>query len=229
MSSQPSPSTRLSSQVNPNLAAQAASGATENELHKEQMQALKQEQDAKVRSKLTERGIVIVNTGDGKGKSTAGFGLAMRAAGSGQRVAIIQFIKGTWKTGEGEALKRFPEITHVVSGDGFTWNTQDREKDIASARRGWQQAVEMIEASRGPEPKYNLIVLDELNIALHYEYLPVEEVVAVLRNKPTELSICLTGRGAKPEIIEVADTVTEMRSVKHAFDTGIQARRGIEF
>jgi cob(I)alamin adenosyltransferase len=200
-----------------------------NAAHKQQMQALKQEQDAKVRAKNVDRGVVIVNTGDGKGKSTAAFGLALRAAGSGLRVGLIQFIKGTWKTGEAEALKRFPEITHIVSGEGFTWNTQDREKDIAAARRGWQLACEMIEASRGPEPKYDLVILDELNIALGYGYLPVEEVVKVIGHKPQELSLAITGRGAPAELIAAADTVTEMRSIKHAFDVGIQARRGIEF
>lgn len=197
--------------------------------HKAKMQELQKEQNAKVRSKLVDRGVLIVNTGDGKGKSTAGFGLAIRAAGCGHRVGLIQFIKGTWKTGEGEALKRFPEITHVVSGDGFTWNTQDREKDVASARRGWDRAVAMIEASRGESPEYQLIILDELNIALQYDYLPLAEVVEVLSNKPQELSICVTGRGAKPELIAIADTVTEMKPIKHAFDAGIQARRGIEY
>lgn len=197
--------------------------------HKERMEALRKEQAAKVKSKTEDRGIVLVNTGDGKGKSTAGFGLAMRAAGCGQRVGVIQFIKGTWKTGEAEALKRFPEIRHVVSGEGFTWNTQDREKDIAAVRRGWNVALEMIEASRGDNPEYSLIVLDELNIALSYGYLPVSEVLEVIANKPRELSICITGRGAPQELIDAADTVTEMKPIKHAFDAGITARRGIEF
>lgn len=197
--------------------------------HKEKMEALRQEQAAKVKSKTEDRGIVLVNTGDGKGKSTAGFGLAMRAAGCGQKVGIVQFIKGTWKTGEAEALKRFPEIRHVVSGEGFTWNTQDKSKDIAAVRRGWDIALEMIEASRGEKPEYDLIVLDELNIALSYGYLPVSDVLETLRNKPRELSICITGRGAPQELIDAADTVTEMKPIKHAFDAGIRARRGIEF
>jgi cob(I)alamin adenosyltransferase len=199
------------------------------ETHKEKMEALRQEQAAKVRSKTEERGIVLVNTGDGKGKSTAGFGLAIRAAGCGQKVGLVQFIKGTWKTGEAEALKRFPEIRHVVSGEGFTWNTQDKAKDIEAARRGWNIAVEMIEASRGDNPEYSLVILDELNIALSYGYLPVDEVVQAIVNKPRELSICITGRGAPPELINVADTVTEMKPIKHAFDAGILARRGIEY
>lgn len=197
--------------------------------HKQRMQELKQEQSRKVREANIDRGIILVNTGDGKGKSTAAFGTAMRAAGCGQKVGIVQFIKGTWKTGEAEAFKRFEEITHVVSGEGFTWNTQDKEKDIAAARRGWEAAVEMIEASRGESPAYDLVILDELNIALGFDYIPIEEVVTALRNKPTELSIFVTGRGAKPELLEVADTVTEMRPIKHAFEAGIRARRGIEF
>lgn len=201
----------------------------EAQAHKEKMQALKEEQARKVADKTIDRGVIIVNTGDGKGKSTAGFGLAIRAAGSGQRVGVVQFIKGTWKTGEAEAFKRFPEIDHVVSGKGFTWNTQDKTKDIEAAREGWKIACEMIEQSRGDAPKYQLIVLDELNIVLSYDYLPTDEVVEVLRNKPEQLSIAVTGRGARPELIELADTVTEMKAVKHAFDAGIRARRGIEF
>jgi cob(I)alamin adenosyltransferase len=193
------------------------------------MKDVKKAQDAEVRSKEVSRGIVLVHTGDGKGKSTAAFGLAIRAAGHGQRVGLVQFIKGTWKTGETLSFERFPEIDHVVSGDGFTWNTQDRDKDIASVRRGWDAALRMIEDSRGTDPKYDLVILDELNIAIGMDYLPVAEVVEVLANKPEELSICVTGRGAKDELIEVADTVSEMRPVKHAFEGGIKARRGVEF
>ncbi|MEM8609196.1 MAG: cob(I)yrinic acid a,c-diamide adenosyltransferase [Myxococcota bacterium] len=201
----------------------------DNEAHREKMRAIKAAQDAEVRSKEISRGIVLVHTGDGKGKSTAAFGLAIRSAGQGQRVGIVQFIKGTWKTGEKKSIEGFPEIDHVISGDGFIWNTQGREKDIASVRRGWDVAVDMIEQSRGDDPKYDLVVLDELNIALGMDYLPVEEVVEALKNKPTELSICVTGRGAKDELIEVADTVSKMRLVKHAYEAGIKARCGIEF
>ncbi|HEX2731944.1 MAG TPA: cob(I)yrinic acid a,c-diamide adenosyltransferase [Polyangiaceae bacterium] len=197
-----------------------------NAKHKAEMQALKAEQDAKVRSKTVDRGVLIVNTGDGKGKSTAAFGLALRAAGSGLRVGVVQFIKGTWKTGEGEAFKRFPEITHVVCGEGFTWNTQDRDKDIQAARRGWDVACQMI---NGTEPRYDLVVLDELNIVLSMGYLPVEEIVEVLLKRPTEMSVAVTGRGAPQALIDRADTVTEMKCLKHAFEAGIQARRGIEF
>lgn len=200
-----------------------------NAEHKTRMEKLKAEQDAEVRSKTIKRGVIIVNTGDGKGKSTAGFGVALRAAGHGQQVGVIQFIKGTWKTGEQAIFKRFPEIDHVVAGEGFTWDTQDRAKDIALTRAGWDKAVEMIEQSRGENPKYQVIVLDELNIVLGYDYLPVAEVVEVLRNKPAELTIIATGRGAKQELIDIADTVTEMRPIKHAYAAGIKARRGVEF
>ena len=202
---------------------------TNNEAHRAQMQDLKKLQDAKVREKQEKRGIVIINTGDGKGKSTAAFGTAIRAAGHGQRVGLVQFIKGTWKTGEQAALARFPEIEHVVSGDGFTWNTQDREKDIASAQRGLQEAKRMIEAARQDQDAYALVILDEINIALRYDYLPVDEVVQMLTNKPSELTIILTGRDAPQAVIDVADTVTRMDCVKHAFDAGIKARRGVDF
>lgn len=200
-----------------------------DEQHRERMKKVKAEQDAEVRSKTIKRGVVIVNTGDGKGKSTSAFGVAIRAAGHGQRVGLVQFIKGTWKTGEKEAIKRFDEIEHVVSGDGFTWNTQDRQKDIDSARAGWNRALAMIEASRGDDPKYQVVVLDELNVVLSMGYLEAEEVAAALRDKPTELSIVVTGRGAPQEVIDAADTVTEMRPIKHAFQSGVAARRGVEF
>ena len=200
-----------------------------DEMHRQRMQQVKAANDAEVRSKEIRRGVVVVHTGDGKGKSTAAFGMAIRAAGHGQRVGLVQFIKGTWKTGEKRALERFPEIDHVVSGDGFTWNTQDRQKDIASARRGWEAAVQMIEQSREEPPKYDLVILDELNVVLGMDYLPLDEVVDVLAAKPRELSICVTGRGAKDELIAVADTVSEMRMVKHAYQAGIRARRGVEF
>jgi cob(I)alamin adenosyltransferase len=193
------------------------------------MRAVQEERAAELRSKTTKRGVIVVNTGDGKGKSSAAFGVAVRAAGHGQRVGVLQFIKGGWQTGEQIALSRFPEIEQVVCGEGFTWNTQDRARDIASARAGWERATQMIEAARAETPAYDLIVLDELNLVLDFDYLPVSEVVDVLAHKPPHLSIVVTGRRAKPELIAIADTVTEMRSLKHAFEAGIRARRGIEF
>lgn len=192
--------------------------------HNAKMKAQKAAQDAAVKKRTVSRGVVVVHTGDGKGKSTAGFGVALRAAGHGQKVAVVQFIKGTWKTGEQAALKRFPEIEHVVSGDGFTWNTQDMAQDIASAEAGWDRAEAFI---RGGE--HDVVVLDELNIALRYDYLQVAPVVAALRDKPEHVSVVVTGRDAKPELIAVADTVTEHTVVKHAWDAGIRARKGVEF
>ncbi len=198
---------------------------TDQTEHKQRMQALKEQQDADVRSKTIKRGVVVVNTGDGKGKSSAAFGVALRAVGHGQRVGVVQFVKGAWKTGEQAALKRFPEIEHVICGDGFTWDTQNREQDVASARQGWDQVMSMIHAS----PPYDVLILDELNIVLGFDYLPIEEIVEAIQGKPEMLSIVITGRGAKPELIAAADTVTEMSLVKHAYNAGIKARRGVEF
>ena len=195
-----------------------------DDAHAAKMKALKAEQDAKVKKNTIRRGVVVVHTGDGKGKSTAGFGVAMRAAGHGQKVAVIQFIKGTWKTGEQAALKRFPEITHVVSGDGFTWNTQDRKQDTASAQKGGQTARDFITSG-----EYDVVVLDELCVARSYEYLDTDEVGGELLRRPEKVSVVVTGRRAPAALIEAADTVTEHVAVKHAYAAGIKARRGIEF
>lgn len=197
--------------------------------HARKMKALKAEQDAKVRARRADHALLIVNTGDGKGKSTAGFGIAFRAAGQKLRVAVVQFIKGPWKTGEGEAFKRFPEITHITTGEGFTWDTQDKSRDIATARRGWELARAMIYGRAGKEPRHHVVVLDELNVVLSLGYLPVGEVVRALRKRPADVHVVVTGRGAPPELVAIADTVTDMRPVKHAFDAGIRAQRGIEF
>jgi cob(I)alamin adenosyltransferase len=204
------------------------SETAEEHEHREKMQALKARQDAEVRSKTIKRGVLIVNTGNGKGKSTAAFGVAMRAAGHGQRVGIVQFIKGTWKTGEGAAFGRFPEITHVVAGDGFTWETQNRAEDIARTRAGFERAKTMI-LGTPDAPPFDLVVLDELNIVLKYDYLPLQEVLDVLRQRPEAQSIVVTGRDAPPELVAIADTVTEMTPVKHAYAAGIRARKGVEF
>ncbi len=203
--------------------------AERDEAHRVAMAALKEKQDAEIRSKDIERGVLIVNTGDGKGKSTAGFGLALRAAGHGIPVALVQFTKGKWKTGEGKALARLDEVEHFIVGDGFTWNTQDRKADVASARAGWELVKEKIEACRGDSPAYGLVVLDELNIVLAHEYLETSEVVDYLRERPRDLHICITGRGAPAELIAIADTVTEMRPIKHAYEAGVKAQRGVEF
>lgn len=215
-------------------AGPAQEESSADDAHRERMRALKQRKDEEVKSKEIRRGIVLVHDGDGKGKSTAAFGMAIRALGHGQRVGLVQFIKGTWRTGEKAFFKQLPGLDHVVSGEGFTWETQDRARDRAAAQSGLAAAREMVEASRvdserGEKPKYDLVILDEVNIALGYGYLDVEDVVRLVRDKPEALSIVLTGRGAKPELIDAADTVTRMECVKHAYQAGIRARRGVDF
>jgi cob(I)alamin adenosyltransferase len=187
--------------------------------------------DKKVAAKTVEKGLLIVHTGTGKGKSTAAFGLALRALGNGMRVGVVQFVKGAWSTGERPMLEGFGDRVDMrVVGEGFTWETQDRARDIAAAEAGWAAAQEMIEASRGDDPRYDMLVLDELNIVLRYDYLPLDEVVAALANRPSDLHVVVTGRNAKPELIEAADLVTEMTLVKHPFrEQGVKAQKGIEF
>jgi len=197
-----------------------------NRKHREKMAKRKAVQDAEVASKtITSKGLLIVNTGPGKGKSTAAFGLVLRALGHGHHVGVVQFIKGAWNTGEKRALERFSDLLSWHSmGEGFTWETQDRERDIAAAKRAWYQVLEFMN-----DPKIRLILLDELNIALRYDYLPLLEVVDVLSNRRPDLHIIVTGRNAKPEMIEAADLVTEMGMVKHHFSAGVKAQEGIEF
>lgn len=197
-----------------------------NRKHREKMAKRKAVQDAEVASKtITSKGLLIVNTGPGKGKSTAAFGLVLRALGHGHHVGVVQFIKGAWNTGEKRALERFSDLLSWHSmGEGFTWETQDRERDIAAAKRAWDQVLEFMN-----DPKIRLILLDELNIALRYDYLPLLEVVDVLSNRRPDLHIIVTGRNAKPEMIEAADLVTEMGMVKHHFSAGVKAQKGIEF
>ena len=181
--------------------------------------------------KTKEKGLLIVHTGKGKGKSTAAFGLVFRALGNGMRVGIVQYVKGKWETGERTALDKFSDqVTIKAMGEGFTWDTQDRARDIAAAKSAWEKSKEMIEACRDSDRPYDMIVLDELNIVLRYDYLPLEEVVAVLDNRPEMLHIVVTGRNAKPELIDAADLVTEMTQVKHPFrEQGVKAQLGIEF
>ena len=197
-----------------------------NRKHREKMAKRKAVQDAEVASKtITSKGLLIVNTGPGKGKSTAAFGLVLRALGHGHHVGVVQFIKGAWNTGEKRALERFSDLLSWHSmGEGFTWETQDRERDIAAAKRAWDQVLEFMN-----DPKIRLILLDELNIALRYDYLPLLEVVDVLSNRRPDLHIIVTGRNVKPEMIEAADLVTEMGMVKHHFSAGVKAQEGIEF
>ncbi len=190
----------------------------------------KRARDKMLATKTIEKGLLIVHTGKGKGKSTAAFGLATRAVGNGMKVGIVQFVKGVWQTGERLVLDKFPDQVTIKSmGEGFTWETKDRQRDLAAARKAWAAAQEMIEACREPEPAYDMIVLDELNIVLRYDSLPLDEVVAVLNARPEMLHIVVTGRNAKEELIEAADLVTEMTQIKHPFRSGVKAQVGIEF
>ncbi len=169
-------------------------------------------------------GLVIVNTGTGKGKSTAAFGTALRAAGNGMRVIVVQFIKGTWKTGEREAFSRFANVEFRPMGEGFTWDTKDRERDTLVAGEAWSYARERILSG-----EIDLIVLDEILYALDYGYLAIADILAALRARPDHVHVILTGRNATPELIELANLVTEMREIKHPYKTGIKAQRGIEW
>jgi cob(I)alamin adenosyltransferase len=196
-----------------------------NTLHREKMARRKAARDRVLATKTEERGLIIVHTGAGKGKSTAAFGMVLRCIGHGMRTGVVQFVKGAWGTGERDVLAKFPElVTCRAMGEGFTWDTQDRERDIAAARAAWEKSLEMI-----ADPELSLVILDELNIALRYDYLPLDEVLAVLKAKPPDLHVVVTGRNAKPELIEAADLVTEMTMVKHPFRAGVKAQQGIEF
>jgi len=190
----------------------------------------KQAREKILATKTIEKGLLIVHTGKGKGKSTAAFGLVMRAMGNGMRVGVIQFVKGKWDTGERVILEHFPDQIEIhAMGEGFSWDTQDKARDIAAARKAWEKSKEMIEASRGPNPQFDMILLDELNIVLRYDNLPLDEIVETLSNKPEDLHVIVTGRNAKDELIEIADLVTEMAQIKHPFRSGVKAQKGIEF
>ncbi len=196
-----------------------------NARHNEKMAKKKAARAKILATKTEERGLVIVHTGTGKGKSTAAFGMVLRCIGHGMRVGVVQFVKGVWGTGERVVLDRFPElVTCRAMGEGFTWETQDRARDIAAARAAWEEAKAMI-----ADPSYRMVLLDELNIVLRYDYLPLAEVLETLKAKPRDLHVVVTGRNAKPELVELADLVTEMTLVKHPFRGGVKAQKGIEF
>lgn len=202
---------------------------TEAELdarHAEKMRKKKKARDKIVATKTIEKGLLIVHTGKGKGKSTAAFGMVFRALGHGLPVAIIQFVKGKWQTGERVALEKFGDQVSInTMGEGFTWETQDRQRDLAAARSAWERAKEIIVSSN-----YKLVLLDELNIVLRYGYLSADEIVAFLRDeKPDDVHVIVTGRNAPDSLIEAADLVTEMEMVKHPFRSGVKAQLGIEF
>ena len=195
------------------------------ERHRAKMAKRKAVQDAEVAAKTVEKGLLIVHTGPGKGKSTAAFGLALRMLGRGHRVGVVQFIKGAWHTGERDAFAAFgDQVSWHTMGEGFTWETQDLARDVAAAERAWNKAVELMD-----DPSFGLVILDELNIALRYDYLDLETVIAALAGRRDGLHVVVTGRNAKPALLQAADLVTEMTLVKHHFAAGVKAQAGVEF
>jgi cob(I)alamin adenosyltransferase len=210
------------------MTGETITGETEAELdqrHAEKMAKRKAARTRMLATKTEERGLLIVHTGLGKGKSTAALGLAVRAIGHGLQVGIVQFVKGVWTSGERTVLERFPDqVTIKVLGEGFTWDTQDRQRDIRAARQAWDAGKAML-----ADPRYHLVILDELNIVLRYDYLALDEVLEALRTKRRDLHVVVTGRNAKPALIELADLVTDMTMVKHPFRAGVKAQKGIEF
>ncbi len=196
-----------------------------NARHAEKMAKKKAARDKILATKTEEKGLLIVHTGKGKGKTTAAMGLAMRCIGQGMKVGIVQFVKGVWATGERDVLAKFPELcVFTAMGEGFTWDTQDRERDVMAAARAWERAKEMM-----ADPSFRMVILDELNIVLRYDYLPLEDVLGTLRGKPRDLHVVVTGRNARDDLIEAADLVTEMTQVKHPFRSGVKAQAGVEF
>jgi cob(I)alamin adenosyltransferase len=205
----------MAEHVDPNVA----------ERHRAKMAKRKAVQDAEVAGKTVEKGLLIVHTGPGKGKSTAAFGLALRMLGRGHRVGVVQFIKGAWHTGERDAFAAFGDrVSWHTMGEGFTWETQDLARDVAAAERAWNKAVDLMN-----DHTFSLVILDELNIALRYDYLDLDAVVAALAGRRAGLHVVVTGRNAKPALIEAADLVTEMGLVKHHFAAGVKAQAGVEF
>ena len=192
--------------------------------YEERMAKKKAVIDEKIKQADKEQGVIVITTGNGKGKSSSGFGMVARALGHDMKVGIVQFIKGAFSTGEESFFRRFPEeVEYHVMGDGFTWETQNREQDVKTATLAWKEAQRMLNDER-----YDLVLLDELNIVLKYQYLNIDDVIADLQKRPKMQHVVITGRAAKDELIEIADTVTEMKDVKHAFRSGIKAQKGVE-
>ena len=207
------------------MARETRTEAELDQRHAEKMRKRKAARERMLATKTIEKGLLIVHTGKGKGKSTAAFGLAARAIGNGMKVGVVQFVKGKWATGERAVLERFPDLITVrVMGEGFTWDTQDRQRDIAAAKKAWESAKEFL-----ADPSYRLVVLDELNIVLRYDYLDLDDVLAGLAARDQGQHVVVTGRNAKPALIEMADLVTEMTEIKHPFRAGVKAQVGIEF
>ena len=207
----------------------ATDGMSEDELnarHAEKMKKKKAARDKIIATKTVEKGLLMVHTGKGKGKSTAAFGVVFRAIGNGMKAGVVQFVKGKWQTGERVILEKLgPDaVTMTAMGDGFTWETQDRQRDIDAARAAWERAKAMI-----MDDEHDVVLLDELNIVLRYDYLPLDEVLEALAARPPMKHVIITGRNAKEPLMEAADLVTEMEMVKHPFRSGVKAQKGIEF
>jgi len=201
------------------------SEAEKDRLHSEEMKRLQAERRAERATKKERGGLLMILTGPGKGKSSSAFGMVARALGWDMRIGIVQFIKGKWQTGEKHFFRRYPEqVTFEVMGEGFTWDVQDRQRDIAAAQQAWQRSCELI-----VDPDYDFVLLDELNIAIRNDYVSIDEVVEFLKKRPRDKHICITGRDARPELTEIADLVTEMTSIKHPYDAGFKPQRGVEF
>lgn len=201
----------------------AGFAAASDERHRERMQRKKELIDRKIARASIERGVLVVNTGNGKGKSSSGFGMLARSLGHGFQCGVVQFIKGSFSTGEEAFFRRFEELDYHVMGEGFTWETQDKERDIRAAQAAWAIAARML-----ADPGYDFVLLDELNIALAHRYIALDDVLAAVAARPPQQHVVITGRGAPDALIEAADTVTDMRVVKHAFKAGIKAQKGIE-
>ncbi len=197
--------------------------AARAERHRARMARKKEIVDAKIAQADRDQGVLLVLTGNGKGKSSSGFGMVARALGHGMRTGVVQFIKGSFSTGEEAFFRRFPEVEYHVMGEGFTWETQDRERDIAAANAAWEKAAHMLN-----DDDVGLVLLDELNIALKYDYVNLDAVITALQSRPPMQHVVVTGRGAPQALIDIADTVTEMVVVKHAFESGVRAQKGVE-
>ena len=193
--------------------------------HREKMAKKKASRDKLMARKVGAKGLVIVHTGAGKGKSTAAFGMALRCVGHGLKVGIVQFIKGAWDTAERRVMEGFGDlVTFRAMGEGFTWETQDRARDVAAAERAWELAASLL-----ADPAYAMVILDEINVALRYDYLALDQVLAAIAARPEGQHVVMTGRNAQPGLIEAADLVTEMTLLKHPFKEGIKAQKGVEF
>lgn len=196
-----------------------------NERHRAKKQRIQTARSKMMTEKTREGGLLMVHTGNGKGKSTAAFGMALRAMGWGMKVAVVQFIKGAWQTGEAQFFARFPDLaTFEPMGEGFTWDTQDRQRDIDKAEAAWARALELLH-----DPAFDYVLLDELNIVLRYGYLDVEKVIVGLKARPEKTHVCITGRNAKQELIDVADLVTDFTLVRHPFQNGFKVQKGVDF